>query len=80
MINNTYQNNSPNALLVKDVAAYTCSGSADANMGVSLKTASGPQCDLAAVAHIFGQDNNAPTPVDPEVPPAPVDPGAPSRS
>lgn len=78
LINNTYQNNSPNALLVKDVAAYTCSGSPDANMGASLKTASSQQCDLAAVAHIFGQDNNAPVPVDPEAPPAPIDPGVPS--
>ena len=78
LINNTYQNNSPNSLLVKDVAAYTCSGSPDANMGASLKTASGQQCDLAAVAHIFGQDNNAPIPVDPEVTPAPVDPVVPT--
>lgn len=75
LIDNSYASNNPNSLLVKDVTAYTCSGTADAGMSINggpLKTASAQQCDLGAVAHIFGQDSDAPVPVDPEVPPGTI--------
>jgi|GEM_PF-1485692 len=66
IINNRYENNSPNRLRIAPSAVYTCNGSADAALdvdGTTPRTADSGLCNVSQVAHIFGHDSNAPAPI-----------------
>lgn len=84
LLMNQYDGNDPNALRIDDVPVYTCSDSPDAKMDVSgtdVKYLEPAQCDLASIAHLFGQDADAPGGTVPEAPPTdsqPPDPQDPN--
>ena len=67
LISNTYHANQQNRLSITDASVYVCTGTQDATIGAvgtsNPRTASAAQCDLAKVAHLFGQDDQAPVPV-----------------